>query len=225
MKISHLVLLILSGTGVGLLMNTGACDGIRNECNDGIDNDEDGLIDGADPACRLAQEQTNARANNCGQGSSGLPMTNPACQIRTTGVNESDDPQCFDTLDNDGDGLIDFPEDLGCRNVYDNDENNPACSDGIDNDGDGLTDWHQDPGCNNSPSGISESTDPGCSDGRDNDGDGKVDYPADPGCDSRTDTTERDPECMDGIDNDGDGMIDFPQDPDCLKATNDREAA
>ena len=64
-------------------------------------------------------------------------------------------PQCSDGIDNDGDGLIDYPKDLGCASLSDNDEYSapplppprPACSDGVDNDGDGLVDYPKDPGC------------------------------------------------------------------------------
>jgi hypothetical protein len=63
-------------------------------------------------------------------------------------------PYCADGLDNDGDGLIDFPEEPGCESELDHDEQDgcpgpgcPQCADGLDNDGDGLTDWPQDPGC------------------------------------------------------------------------------
>ncbi|MGQ0700609.1 MAG: OmpA family protein [Panacagrimonas sp.] len=55
---------------------------------------------------------------------------------------------CADTLDNDGDGLIDFPGDPGCSTADDNDEiDPPQCSDGKDNDGDGLIDFPSDKGC------------------------------------------------------------------------------
>ncbi|MGQ0696770.1 MAG: hypothetical protein ACT4PZ_00875, partial [Panacagrimonas sp.] len=55
---------------------------------------------------------------------------------------------CSDTLDNDGDGLIDFPGDPGCSAAEDNDETDPPqCSDGKDNDGDGLIDFPADKGC------------------------------------------------------------------------------
>jgi cytochrome c553 len=60
--------------------------------------------------------------------------------------------QCADGIDNDGDGLIDFPADPGCTDANDNDEFNAPpppvaqCADGIDNDGDGLVDM-ADPGC------------------------------------------------------------------------------
>jgi hypothetical protein len=69
-------------------------------------------------------------------------------------------PQCSDTQDNDGDGVIDA-EDPGCHtdgdadnpdsyDPNDNDETDgagpPQCSDGVDNDGDGVADTN-DPGC------------------------------------------------------------------------------
>jgi hypothetical protein len=63
-------------------------------------------------------------------------------------------PQCGDGLDNDGDGLIDYPDDCGCDSVTDDSESNtgtcsgtPRCSDGSDNDGDGLIDYPEDCGC------------------------------------------------------------------------------
>lgn len=61
--------------------------------------------------------------------------------------------QCSDRIDNDGDGLIDYPADPGCSWAKDNDETNlvpPAqCADTVDNDGDGLIDYPFDPGCAN----------------------------------------------------------------------------
>lgn len=71
------------------------------------------------------------------------------------------DPQCSDGIDNDGDGLIDHPDDPGCDSTSDNDETDPVatqCSDGIDNDGDGLTDFPDDPGCTDSSD--DDETDP-----------------------------------------------------------------
>ena len=73
--------------------------------------------------------------------------------------------QCNDGIDNDGDGLIDFPNDPGCTSPDDDDETDdcqttkltcPQCGDGIDNDGDGLIDYPADPSCL-SASGTSES--------------------------------------------------------------------
>ena len=52
---------------------------------------------------------------------------------------------CFDGLDNDLDGLTDFPDDPGCRGSGSIRED-PQCDDGVDNDGDSLVDL-ADPGC------------------------------------------------------------------------------
>lgn len=55
---------------------------------------------------------------------------------------------CSDGQDNDGDGLVDFPNDPGCAAADDGDETDPAqCSDGKDNDGDGAVDHPADKGC------------------------------------------------------------------------------
>jgi hypothetical protein len=47
---------------------------------------------------------------------------------------------CEDGLDNDDDGLIDFPDDPGCQSL-DGQLENPQCQDGIDNNGDGTLDF------------------------------------------------------------------------------------
>jgi glucose/arabinose dehydrogenase len=49
-------------------------------------------------------------------------------------------PACSDGIDNDGDGLVDYPADPGCASPTSTMEN-PACQDGIDNDGDGKIDF------------------------------------------------------------------------------------
>jgi hypothetical protein len=49
-------------------------------------------------------------------------------------------PACNDGLDNDGDGLFDVGEDIGCPGPMGSQEN-PICQDGIDNDGDGHIDF------------------------------------------------------------------------------------
>jgi hypothetical protein len=59
--------------------------------------------------------------------------------------------ECDDGEDNDGDTLVDFPDDPGCEDADDNDEaDDPVtteCNDGEDNDGDTLVDFPDDPGC------------------------------------------------------------------------------
>jgi len=52
---------------------------------------------------------------------------------------------CQDGLDNDGDGAVDYPADLGCGSPFWPTES-PACQDGVDNDGDGKIDWNGGPG-------------------------------------------------------------------------------
>ncbi len=111
--------------------------------------------------------------------------------------------QCNDGIDNDGDGLTDFPADPGCTDVNDNDEFNAPpqqdaqCNDGLDNDGDGLTDFPADPGCtdvnDNDEFNAPPQQDVQCNDGIDNDNDGLTDFPADPGCVDANDNDEIDP--------------------------------
>jgi hypothetical protein len=81
-------------------------------CNDGEDDDGDGLVDLEDPGCLSLGDpfETNALVG------------------------------CDDGFDNDADGLIDWPNDPGCELSISATEH-PACDDGIDNDGDGGIDW------------------------------------------------------------------------------------
>lgn len=55
-------------------------------------------------------------------------------------VTVSTDPACSDGFDNDGDGDVDYPDDLECNGPGDRSEV-PDCRDGLDNDGDGGIDW------------------------------------------------------------------------------------
>jgi len=91
-------------------------------CADGVDNDEDGLIDRADPGCERESDRDEADSPEL----------------------SSVDGSCEDGVDNDGDGLVDG-EDPGCveeatvaRFAF---ERPAQCSDGVDNDQDGLIDF------------------------------------------------------------------------------------
>ena len=172
-------------------------------CDDGQDNDGDGLIDYPnDPGCDSASDNDEYNA----------PLA-----------------ACADGQDNDGDGLIDYPSDPGCDSASDNDEYNAppaACADGQDNDGDGLVDYPNDPGCDSASDNDEYNAPPAaCADGQDNDGDGLVDYPSDPGCDSASDNDEYNapPQCSDGIDNDGDRLVDG-DDPSCSGPQDNSES-
>jgi hypothetical protein len=101
----------------------------------------------------------------------GEPFTAPAANVDTTGsypvagkplvrlrvtdasgVAETSAPiavrigeACGDGIDNDGDGLIDYPADPGCASVRSTSES-PECDDDIDNDSDNKIDWDGGPG-------------------------------------------------------------------------------
>lgn len=162
--VSFLLPLTLSLSGCGLFSSA-------DDCNDGADNDGDGLIDSMDPGCTL------------------------------NGDREAPDPiltACNDAVDNDADGLVDT-EDPGCADSLDEDEYNEpisACQDGVDNDADGLIDFPNDPGCTVSFKDSEEDdcpdgeSCPACANGVDDDGDGQTDYPDDLGCNAAGDLDE-----------------------------------
>lgn len=100
--------------------------------------------------------------------------------------------KCSNGVDDDNDGLVDYPNDPGCSGSQDNTETNSAlvCDNSIDetNDADTLADYRLSGG--------------------------------DAGCTSPTDNNERDGLCDDLSDNDGDAKIDFTNvngtaDPEC----------
>ena len=99
------------------------------------------------------------------------------------------DPACDDGLDNDGDGLVDFPADPGCSDATDTTETDAAliCDDGLDNDGDGLADVANDPGCSSTADATETDVALVCDDGIDNDGDGLIETANDAGCSGQTD--------------------------------------
>ncbi|MBI5510543.1 MAG: VWA domain-containing protein [Deltaproteobacteria bacterium] len=133
------------------------------ECSNGIDDDGDGSGDWpADPGCGDAYDTTEG----------GHPIPLPRCgDPGNTGAGL---PECANGLDDDGNGLCDFPVEPGCFAANDPVERldlnarQPgtsnlirACNDGLDNDGDGLIDY-----------GAGATTDPGCADPEDVDENG-----------------------------------------------------
>jgi len=116
---------------------------------------------------------------------------------------------CEDNVDNDGDGLTDYPADPGCASASDDNElGTNECDDGVDNDGDGNADA-ADTGCSTT-SGLDETD---CGDGVCEGGETWPTCPAD--CTA--------PQCSDGVDNDGDQLIDYPDDPGCESALDEDE--
>ena len=183
---------------------------------------EDGDGDGVGDACDVCPAvsdpgQENGDTDEFGDACDNCPNANNPSQADADGdgIGDACDPRCADGLDNDGDGLIDFPADPGCSYPGFSLED-PQCQDGADNDGDGLVDL-LDPGC---AGVLSPRENPQCNDGGDNDGDGMIDL-ADPGCGSAAGVSEM-PDCDDGADNDGDGLIDTA-DPGCQDGSGLRE--
>ncbi|MGH0036430.1 MAG: putative Ig domain-containing protein [Myxococcota bacterium] len=82
-------------------------------CEDGLDNDADGHVDGDDPGCTGADDTSEKSLDiECDDGEDNdldghIDLDDPGCPIpfATTEM-----PACDDTLDNDGDGLVDFAD-------------------------------------------------------------------------------------------------------------------
>jgi hypothetical protein len=201
---------------------------IPGTCTDGIDNDGDGLIDGADTGC----DAIDADADGFNGAVERALGSNPG-DVNSKPESLLVGGSCADGIDNDGDGNIDA-KDSGCSLPNTDNDNfgntletqfgaNPSsaastpehgafawtCSDGLDNDGDGLTD----------------GADPGC-DHIDADSDGFIGA-AERALGSNPASAASTPEsialagkCSDGIDNDGDGLTDAA-DPGCAAADTD----
>ncbi len=232
---------VVGAADVGVTLDSGGAGGadggaLRPQCRNGIDDDGDGQVDGADPGCADRDDDDESDdppppecANGVDDDDDGqidFPA-DPGCASRQD-ANEGDDPPlpvCSNGEDDDLDGLIDFPEDPGCGSLQDDDERDdgvtlPQCGDGIDNDNDGLLDL-ADPGCASpaDPREADPEVPPACSNRLDDDGDGVVDFPAELGCSAAGDEDESDPAqppaCANGADDDGDGQVDYPVDPGC----------
>jgi hypothetical protein len=95
-----------------------------------------------------------------------------------------DQPDCDDGLDEDGDGLADYPDDPGCSSALDIDEQEPSlvCDNGIDDDNDGLVDFPYDYGCSDGLDPSERGAIYECDNGIDDDLDSFTDYPDDDGC-------------------------------------------
>jgi hypothetical protein len=104
------------------------------QCDDGIDNDDDGDIDLDDEHCDGINDDTEDPLPACSDGLDNdrdgkIDLNDPDCE----GPNDDDEqapPQCSDKIDNDGDKLIDFPSDPGCASAADLDEFNGDCTPG-----------------------------------------------------------------------------------------------
>ncbi|MEM4260290.1 MAG: hypothetical protein QXG00_03565, partial [Candidatus Woesearchaeota archaeon] len=139
----------------------------------------------------------------------------PGCDNQ---IDISEELECNDEIDNDGDGLTDM-NDPQCRNIDDNSETY-ECNNRKDDNNNSYYDYSPPTIRNKDYSGCISVFDDfeldtnECNDGIDNDGDGRIDAIGDPGCFNEIDPSELF-ECNDRIDNDGDGLTDYPNDRMC----------
>ena len=152
----------------------GSCETI---CDDGVDNDGDGLTDCDDPNCAgddacLTDEICDDGLDN--DGDSYIDCNDfdcdddPACE----GAGETD---CDDGIDNDDNGYVDC-DDFDCNDdpACGGTGGDEICDDGIDNDGDSYVDC-DDWDCDDDAACGGSSESEVCDDGIDNDGDSYVD--------------------------------------------------
>ena len=199
---------------------------VPGSCTDGADNDGDGATDANDTGCKpfadfdgdgfpnVAEEHLGSDPNDAGSTPEHWVLT-PTCfdssDNDADGLTDTQDPGCFPFTDSDGDGFTDLLEErLGSDPADANSAPehfllSGTCGDGNDNDLDGSTD----------------GADDGCQVSLDPDGDGyatplEAHLGSDPGSAASTPENIVLPEtCVDTADNDGDGKTDF-QDPGCL---------
>lgn len=209
------------------------------QCNNGSDDDNDGLVDyPADPGCSAANDNSETSVSLvCDDGAdqandrdvladSRLSSGDPGCSSVTDSSEIDGDCDDLDDEANDRDSLTDST-DPGCTSTSDASEVDGECDDLSDNaDTDSLIDYQVsggDPGCVGT-SDLSE-VDGDCDDGTDNDNDGLADL-SDPGCTGTSDSSELGTGvCDDGVDqaNDADALADFrvsSGDPGCVSATD-----
>src|SRR5215217_6221997 len=136
-----IALLLISALLVSPLIAIGQTPTVETVCDDGIDDDNDGLVDSDDPHC---QGQVVTVETVCDDGidddNDGLvDSDDPDCQGQVVTV----ETVCDDGIDDDNDGLVDS-DDPDCQGQVVTVET--VCDDGIDDDNDGLVD-SDDPDC------------------------------------------------------------------------------
>ena len=116
------------------------------DCNDGLDNDENGLTDCDDPAC--AEAQTCLPETNCNDGQDNDADGQADCDDDDCAELCIEAGNCDDGIDNDQNGVADCDDDACAALPICLQE---ICNDDIDNDGDGQTDCNDDECYGNAP--------------------------------------------------------------------------
>ena len=180
---------------------TSVCVAQREICSDGIDNDNDGVVDCNDKDCAATCTREVSCTNGLDDDHDGLTdCADPDCGSACT-----HETSCTNGIDDDKDGLIDC-KDPDCATSCGAMET--SCFDHVDNDGDGLTDCN-DADCTGQCTGHEVS----CENGFDDDQDGILDC-ADPDCQAIATCGGHETSCENGLDDDKDGLTDC-KDPDC----------
>lgn len=99
---------------------------VTSVCDDGLDNDGDGEIDGADGGCKNTSDASERfdcedQLDNDADHLFDWPL-DPGCSSRIADI---ENPECNDGVDNDGDTLVDLA-DSGCTVAYLSYESAPA---------------------------------------------------------------------------------------------------
>lgn len=155
-------------------------------CGNGIDDDEDGLVDCDDSECRAELSCARARCDTPGGCADAACADHPACRGEV----------CRDGFDDDGDGWADCA-DGECRGTPECTVE-MHCADGLDDDGDGLVDC-EDPGCHGRIECRRVWTER-CDDGLDNDDVAGADCD-DPACADHPSCRPGEEICDDGVRN------------------------
>jgi hypothetical protein len=165
------------------------------QCGDGADEDDDALLDCADPDCAAlapcAEQRCADGADDDGDGL--IDCQDDQCR----GDDACVEAACDDGADDDFDGAIDCDDTQCAARAPCGEE---RCADGADDDGDGAIDCDDDQCAANAA-----CAERNCADGADSDGDGLTDC-ADPDCAASLLCPERD--CQDELDNNNNGLTD-----------------
>lgn len=203
-------------SGQALIIQFGLPDMPSEVCDDAVDNNANGLVDCADPACSSAPgcappveicgDGIDNDANGFADCADSICRSTSACPPPVV-------ENCGDGVDNDNNGLADCKDpacvaSAGCQSA-----GREICGDGIDNDKNHLIDC-RDPACLGVV-GCSSPIAEVCQDGVDNNGDGLLDC-ADPLCFASHHCLDE--KCGDGVDNDHNRLVDCA-DPACAKTS------